>query len=145
MSVVDVLVVLGWALAAVGLACMAVYVVLAYREDERLEQLFAASMGHPPSWKARWFLILAAITFLFCIYSGAESMLGWIPASWGSFDEDHEFTPLKVTIAGIFAFWIGGLLMYVIERGTNYARQNYGLRLRVDELEKQVRESKQQR
>lgn len=143
MTVTNALWVIGWAAAATGLVCMAVYVYLAYREDERLWRLFMSSQSHERSREsrnARWFLIAAAVTFVFCLYKGAESALGWMPSSWGGFDEYHEFTPLQGTLAGMFALFVGGPLTSVIQRATTYAGENEGLRSRVKELERALRD-----
>lgn len=57
---------------------------------------------------------LAAIGVLVCMYQGAAALLFWLPDSWGHADEDGDFTPIKVTVAALFAMVAGGFLLEIL-------------------------------
>jgi|SRR6185312_15371474 len=128
-----------WTASTGGLICLATYAALAYQENKWLYSLLSSS---GLSFKERSFLIAGALAFVFCMFAGAQSSLQWLPASWGHIDEDGHFVPIAVTFAGLFALFVGVMLLRVIERGTRYARDLEALVTEIDELEKELRKAK---
>lgn len=55
------------------------------------------------SWKGYALLIFSTIGYGVFIYGGISASLFWMPDSWGTHDEDGEWTPYKLSIAMIFA------------------------------------------
>lgn len=129
---------IGGAATTAALVCLAVYTLLAYREDARpLLRIYKESAS---SFLARCFLIVCLIAFVVCIYQGADWMLQWMPDSWGSLDEDGEYVTLRHSIAFVFAFFFGGMLAQVIGRATDAAEKNEQLSRRIRRLEQLLRD-----
>jgi hypothetical protein len=67
------------------------------------------------------FVSLSAIGFLVCCFTGAETMLGWMPRTWRLADGDGGTVPLNSWLAGAFALFGGGALARALDRGTHDA------------------------
>lgn len=89
-----------------ALLSLCVYIFLAVRGDS----LLLYSTSHPLllSWWKKLFLAFAALAFLICMFKGAEAMLWWVPASWGSLDSDGEYHAVRISLATLFLTF-GGL------------------------------------
>jgi hypothetical protein len=84
-----------------AIASLAIYAVLACRPRSRLLESLNGT-GHVPTSTA-WLFGIAGLALLFCVYSGLDAMLWWLPSSWGRVDEDGEFIPLRHMLAGVGA------------------------------------------
>lgn len=71
------------------------------------------------SWRSKLFLALAAIGFLICMYSGASTMLYWMPTAWGSLDSEGEFQTDRSSLAATFAMFGGVALIVFIDKATH--------------------------
>lgn len=68
-----------------------------------------------PFWK-KAAMACAVLGFLVCMYSGAESMLFWIPDEWGSLDEKGEWQTWRSSLSFLFAASGGVVLLQFIDR-----------------------------
>lgn len=100
-----------------ALACLTIYVVLAYRGDSEI-LLRTSGDGSRLAIANKFFLGLAAVTLFVCLHEGAQAMLSWMPEHWGSADEHGEWEPLTGTIAVVFSFGTGLLLVQILDQVT---------------------------
>lgn len=99
------------------LLSLATYIFLAARGTSlTLYSTLDESLG---SWKSSLFLALAAIGFLICMYSGASTMLYWMPTDWGGLGSDGEFQTHRSLLAATFAILGGGALIIFIDKATH--------------------------
>lgn len=110
-------------LSIVPLAALVGYAAWAFFKPDTLSAYLDA---HDMSWKQKTFLGLAALAFLFCMYAGAEALLGWLPSSWGHITDDGTFQSYRSAIAGLFAFLVGVPLVQILERAP---RESFSLSL----------------
>lgn len=59
---------------------------------------------------ARLRLWLAAIAVFVIFIQGLESLLFWVPSSWGSVSEDGEWTATRTSASGLLALYFTALL-----------------------------------
>lgn len=99
------------------LLALATYIFLAARGSSlTLYYTLDASLL---SWRSKLFLALAAIGFLICMYSGAATMLYWLPADWGGLDSEGEFQTDRSSLAATFAMFGGVALIVFIDKATH--------------------------
>jgi hypothetical protein len=119
-----------------GLLCLAVFTVLAYNESPSLQRVMTA---RDVSFRMKLFLGAAAIAFLICIYQGTQTMLGWMPDSWGNHDEDGEYVTLAHSVSITLTALIGVMLIQIIGNAADYARRNKLLLEEIEELRERLR------
>ncbi|MCC6208422.1 MAG: hypothetical protein IT488_09755 [Gammaproteobacteria bacterium] len=110
----------GVALGGTGsLLALAVYIYLAARGDS--VTLYSTVNHRLLNWKQNVFLVFAAIGFLVCMFAGAESMLHWMPNSWGGVNEDGEYEAYRTVIATSFSVIGGFAFAGFIDKATRNA------------------------
>jgi hypothetical protein len=125
-----------WGGASGALICLGVYVGLAYSGKSVLLYRFSTHHSRLLSRKSKTFFAFAAFGFLVCIFQGADAMLGWMPSSWGSLDEDGGYTTLATTLAGMFAFVAGVALIEIIVGGTHDRFRVRQMTIEIEQLER---------
>ncbi len=85
-------------------------------------------------------MALAAIAFIWCIFSGAESMLWWIPRDMGGIEEDGGYTSLRTLLASFVAF-AGLFLLQFIETASHEKNRLKRALERISQLEKALQNS----
>lgn len=121
------------------LVSFCVYLCLAHKGDN--QTLLATMSGGNLSWKEKAFLLAAGLAVLVCAYTGAKTMLFWVPSNWGGVDEDGNFQPLRDSLATMFALFGGFSLIKLLDA---YSHDHFLLRLTRDRLrnERRVYEAK---
>lgn len=104
-------------ISTASLAALAIYAWLLYKGTS--ETLYSTINTRLMDWRKRAFVGLAAVAFLASIYNGIDSMLFWMPDTWGSIDEDGDFRTVRTALAGVGAFLIGLPLIQVIDSATH--------------------------
>ena len=117
-------------IGTVSLGCLAFYAWHVSRGKSPL--LYGMSLSRDLSAKERLFLGLAALAFFVCLVQGADTMLGWMPSSWGSVDEDGEFQRFSFMLAFVFALGTFYVFGRTIEQSTRRE-------VELDELIKTIR------
>lgn len=85
------------------------------------------------SFKVSAFLVLAAGAYLLCIYEGYLTLLWWMPSSWGTHNDDGEWTSVRVLIAGVAVVPVGfGFINLILNalsnwRDIQFLRLEYGI------------------
>jgi hypothetical protein len=103
-----------WALlAASALICLCVYVWSAYRGND---STILSTDERLMSFKKKVFFSFAAIGLFTCVFQGIESMLWWLPSSWGTHDEEGDFTTWRVQLSALITLFLGGGLAIFVER-----------------------------
>ncbi len=74
------------------------------------------------SWKGYALLILSTIGYGVFIFGGVRASLFWMPESWGTHDEDGEWSPYKLSLS--MAFAVVGALAFTSMLG-DYCRLNF--------------------
>jgi len=82
------------------------------------------------------FLVLAAFTFLVCMYQGAEVMLFWLPSEWGGIDSDGDFHTLRSSLSITFVIFCGLKFIRFIDSATHEKFFLREIREKSEELEK---------
>jgi hypothetical protein len=71
------------------------------------------------------YLFLAAIGFLVCVCEGTHALLWWLPANWGSPDQDGEFVSTRIYLSWASGLFVGCPLIELMAAGvTKTARAN---------------------
>lgn len=113
----DALKIIAAAVSTASLLSLATYIYLAYRGASAT--LYSTVHVRLMSWRSKVFLTVAAIAFLICMFSGASTLLYWMPPEWGSIDSDGEFQTIRSSLATAFAFFGGGALIIFIDKATH--------------------------
>ena len=114
-----------------ALVCLAVLVLLAYRQDSLAlhKALYSYSDRQSPR---RWaFLVFGAVAILVCVFQGTATMLWWMwwmPESWG-------FASAKVGVSATVALLCGTMLLSLLEDAPRNATLVPQLRERAKLLE----------
>ena len=111
------LTVVGGVLSTGCLVALGVYAGLAYWGKSAMLYSTAGHVGRPR--RTTLFLVLAGIGFLVCCWCGAETMLWWVPGSWGHVDESGEWEPLRIVLTGMFTFYAGIAFIVFIDKATH--------------------------
>ena len=104
-----------WILLGIGstaaLVCLAVFVLLAHRQDSLTLHKALYSYSEGQSLRQKAFLILGSSAMFVCMFQGTAAMLSWtrwIPESWG-------FTSAVIGISATFALLCGGMLLSLLK------------------------------
>lgn len=68
--------------------------------------------------------VLAFFMIGIILINGLTPFFAFLPADWGSYDEDGEFEPYKETIPIYLSMGIAGLLFYIIYRFFDEKKKN---------------------
>lgn len=81
--------------------------------------LVSAKYDRKMKWWQKAYFAAAAIALGVCLFKGAESFLYWLPAGWGSYDEEGDFYSSRSSIAGLFSLIGAFSLFNALVEGAN--------------------------